>query len=391
MKAILDVDLAGNFYATRVPRLDGKGQKVARLRPDWVTIVKGTNEQADLSETWDPTAELIGYIYTPGGPGSQLKPKIFMPHEVCHIAPIPDPVATYRGMSWVQPVLLEVLGDRSMNTHKLMYFEQGASPNMVVSMDTGKMDRETFLEWIETFENEHEGSMNAWKTVYLGNGAQATVVGSNLKDLDYSSVQGITEVRIAAAARVPPIIAGFKYGLDAGTHENFHQASRLMADQCLRPLWRNFCGSMETLVEPPPGSQLWYDERDIPFLQEDEADEADILLTKATAMRLLVDAGFDPDSIVDAMNNNDITKLTHSGLYSVQLQPPGTGQQPGSNGNGNGQGNGNGNGNGAKSPNVTGGQQSSLSSADRRAMLLGGITNVEQLAKALLSAKSGTQ
>jgi phage portal protein BeeE len=393
-KAIIDVDLSGNYYAAKVARLDRKGMKIARLRPDWVTIIKGTTEDSDLSQTWDPSAELLGYIYTPGGPGSPIPPKIFLPDEICHVAPIPDPIATYRGMSWVQPILIEVLGDRAMATHKVMYFENGATPNMVVSMDTGKMDRKTFQEWVDAFEAEHAGSLNAYKTLYLGQGATATVVGTNLRDLDYSMVVGQTELRIAAAAGIPPMLLGFDKGLQASTLANYSQARRWCADRTMRPLWRNFVGSMATLVPPPPGARLWYDDRDIPFLKDDESDMANVMLTKATAMRLLTDAGFDPDSIVAAIENNDFTKLTHSGLYSVQLRPPGSEQQMPANAAG--IGNGNGNGNGAAPPPAIGGPEGVVasstitdSSVAARRTMLANVHNVEQLAKALIAARAG--
>ena len=381
MRAINDIDLAGNFYATVVPLKNKKGRRIARLRPDWVTIIKGSVDDPQLS-AWDPTAELVGYVYEPGGQGSGLEPHFYLPEEVAHVAPIIDPIAQYRGMSWCQPILDDILGDRTMNTHKIMYFQNGATPNLVVSMDTGRMDRETFAQWIDMFESEKAGAINAYKTLYLGQGATAEAIGSNIKDLDYRAVQGQTELRICAAAGLSPMVVGFYDGLQAATHENFHQAVRLTADKTFRPLWRNFAGSMETIIPAPPGSELWYDDRDVPFLQEDEADAADVLLTKSTAMRLLVDAGYEPDSVVQAMEANDLSLLvgSHTGLYSVQLQPPGSQ---------NALPNGNGNGSGKVSQNSPSGNSGTLSasSADRRDNFLTGVGNVEQLAKALLAAK----
>jgi hypothetical protein len=242
-------------------------------------------------------------------------------------------------------------------------------------MDTGKMDRNTFNEWIDLFEAQHAGALNAYKTLYLGNGADAKVVGTNLRDLDYGVVQGHGETRIAAAAGVPAIIVGFSEGLEASTYSNFAQARRAFADKTLRPLWRNFCSSTETLVPPPGGAMLWYDDRDIAFLKADVKDNADIQLTKATAMKLLTDAGFEPDSVVTAIEADDLSQLSHSGLYSVQLQPPGTTSSdnvptpPTANGNGNG-------------PNA-------LASADQRG-ILPNVDNAQQLAKALLAARAGT-
>jgi hypothetical protein len=93
-------------------------------------------------------------------------------------------------------------------------------------------------------------------------------------------------------------------------------------------MWRNAAGSVGLLIDIPPGSELWYDDRDIPFLLADASDGADIQLTKATAIRLLVDSGYEPDSVIDAIESDDFTLLNHSGLYSVQLQAPSSTQPP---------------------------------------------------------------
>jgi hypothetical protein len=109
--------------------------------------------------------------------------------------------------------------------------------------------------------------------------------------------------------------------LNAG---NFQSARRLTADKTLRPLWRNYAGALETIVPAPSGSRLWYDERDIPFLADDVKDAAEVQAQNSSAIRQLVDAGFTPESVIDAITAGDLKRLTHSGLMSVQLLPPGT-------------------------------------------------------------------
>jgi hypothetical protein len=69
---------------------------------------------------------------------------------------------------------------------------------------------------------------------------------------------------------------------------------------------------------------LWYDDRDVSFLQEDVLDAADIRQRDASTMRTLVDGGFEPDSVIQAVTTGDMTLLTHSGSLSVQLQAPGS-------------------------------------------------------------------
>jgi hypothetical protein len=75
-------------------------------------------------------------------------------------------------------------------------------------------------------------------------------------------------------------------------------------------------------MPPPPGSELWYDDRDIPALKDDVMDAAEVQAKNASAIRQLVDAGFEPSSVVDAVRAGDLARLSHTGLYSVQLQPP---------------------------------------------------------------------
>jgi hypothetical protein len=102
----------------------------------------------------------------------------------------------------------------------------------------------------------------------------------------------------------------------------------------MRPLWRNAAGSLARIINVPAGAELWYDDRDIPALREDEKDAADIQQSQAITIRELINAGYEPDSVVKAVTAGDYNQLKHTGMVSVQLQEPGV-QPPGSlNGNG---------------------------------------------------------
>jgi hypothetical protein len=95
------------------------------------------------------------------------------------------------------------------------------------------------------------------------------------------------------------------------------------------PLWRGAAAALSPLVKLPPSAgaaRLWYDTRDIAFLREDAKDAAQILSTRAQTIRNLLDAGFEPDAVVRAIEADDLGMLlgNHSGLFSVQLQPPTT-------------------------------------------------------------------
>ena len=92
----------------------------------------------------------------------------------------------------------------------------------------------------------------------------------------------------------------------------------------MSPAWRNAAGSLEMIVPPPSGSRLWYDIRGIPALKDDIKSAAEVQALQSTAIRTLTDGGYDAESVVDAIVSGDLKRLTHSGLLSVQLNPPNT-------------------------------------------------------------------
>lgn len=322
--AELKVTGAGNAYYTK----NRRGQVVS-LRPDWVTIVRGTNEDvADSDDLNEIESYLAGFWYHPGGIGhKRARPIFLMPEEVAHYAPYPDPLATWRGMSWLTPVLREIGGDDAATAHKQAFFENGATPNLVVTLDKS-VAIEMAKAFKESFDEQHAGVDNAYKTLFLGGGADVQVVGQSFEQINFKATQGAGETRIAAAGGVPPVLVGLSEGLQAATYSNYGQARRRYVDMTMEHLWRSASTSFERLVSPPVGAVLTHDTRDMPFLREDQKDQAEIQAQQASAMRQLTDGGFEPASVVAAVLANDYSLLTHTGLVPVQLQPPGTGQPP---------------------------------------------------------------
>jgi len=331
-RMIQDADLAGNAYNvldTPLTRLGGDDttKNILRLRPDWMEIVVAPRwRRRDDGSLAQLGWRRVGYIYTEGGPTSNSEPVLLMLDEVSHFAPLPDPLASFRGMSWLTPVVREIENDGLMNTHKRRFFENGATPNMIIKHPVGA-DRDKVLDFQKRLNAENSGVDNAGKTLNLYPGADATVVGGNMEQLDFKSVQGAGETRIAAAAMVPPVIAGLSEGLQGSSLNvgNFSAARRLFADGTLHPLWENAAGSLGTIVKAPgPDTRLWYDADDIPFLREDEKDAAEITRIRAAILASLIQAGFTAESAAKFLQTpDDFRVLVHTGLLSVQLFEPG--------------------------------------------------------------------
>jgi len=320
-RLLLSADLGGNAYAT----VNRHGH-VRLLRPDWVTIVRGSDIEDPHQDPEGIDAQLLGYIYKPGGRQAEGRSVALLPNEVTHFAPDPDPLAMFRGMSWITPLVREIAGDTQMSMHKNAFMENAATPNLVVRLDAS-VTPDQFREFKDGMEEEHAGVMNAYRTMYLGGGADVTVVGADFQKLDFKVVQGHGETRIAAAAGIHPVVVGLSEGMQGSSLNagNYSQARRNVADTTFHPLWRNVAGSLQTIMRPRSGEELVADVRDVPFLRQDEKDAADIQSRRAMTMNALISNGFTPESAKEFIRTSDWNALEHTGLVSVQLQKPGEG------------------------------------------------------------------
>lgn len=309
-----DASLAGNFYGT-TRYVDGQ-RRIRRMRPDWVKVIVGSPS----GDPDDLDSNPVGYLYYAGGLATK-NPVVLLPEQVAHYAPIPDPLAQFRGMSWLTPVISEIQADGMATKHKRKFFENAATPNLSVSL-AKELSPEAFKQFVELMNKSHVGADNAYKTLYTGGGADVKVIGADMKQIDFKVTQGAGETRIAAAGGVPPVVVGLSEGLGAATYSNYGQARRQFGDQFARPSWRNAAASLARLVEVPADAELWYDDSRVSFLREDVKDAAETASLDAATIRQYIDAGFVPQSAVDAVTSGNLDLLQHSGLVSVQLHDP---------------------------------------------------------------------
>jgi phage portal protein BeeE len=227
-------------------------------------------------------------------------------------------------MSWLTPALRETSVDNQMNDHKSKFLANAATPNLAVTLDSS-IDPAKFERFKELFTQAHGGAQNAGKTLFLGGGADVTLIGSDFRKMELNAVQGHGETRICSYAGVPPIIVGVSEGLASGTYSNYGQAVRSFGDRTLHTLWQNASGSLAPLLRVPSDARLWFDSRDVPFLRADKKDAAEIALVEAQTIRSLIDGGYEPDAVVKAVQSQDFSQLinNHTGFLSVQLQEPG--------------------------------------------------------------------
>jgi hypothetical protein len=314
---------AGNAYLRKATPEDGGDDLLIQMRPDCVVIVS-EEKRDNLGRIYRQPAGYMEDLTLMGV--TDRVPQFYAADEVCHYSPVPDPDALFRGMSWLTPVLREAGADAALTEYKTEHIRRGATPGLVIKY-AQKLQRASVDAVREQTDAKYGGPGNAGRTLVLDQGADVTVAGSTLEQLQYTAVQAAGVERICAAAQVPLEVLGLGGGRAGGG--DYQSAVRRFADLWARPHWRMACASLQHLImfvspdgtEAPlrPPTRLWYDVADIAALREGELERSQATLVRAQAVGAFVVAGYTRESAVAAAESGDLNQL----VPDPRATPPG--------------------------------------------------------------------
>jgi hypothetical protein len=311
-RAEQDASLVGNSYTWDAPGED----RLVRFRPDWTTIVSELVQVAGGGQY----RRKVGYwVEPPRSVLGQGSGQFYPANEVVHWAPVPDPQADFRGMSWLTPVYRDVVGDDGLTQYKIKYLENSASPNLLIRY-AQKLQPATVDSVRERMHARYGGVKNSFKTLVLDQGADVTVIGNSLQQMDFSNVSAVGTERILAAAGVPGVLVGLEPLRGAG--RGFEESMKKFANMWARPHWRSICGAFEQIMDVPAGNRLWYDTADIAALQDGEMVRGQAALVRAQALLALVQAGYTHESAIAAVDAMDLSQLQAGGAGTPGGGPP---------------------------------------------------------------------
>ena len=296
-----DVFLAGNAYIWDAPGED----RLVRLRPDWVTIV--SERVAVGGGGW--YRRPVGYWFEPPKSVLDKSDGFLVPAGECvHWVPVglEDPQADFRGKSPLQAAMREVSGDDGMTTYKIRYLTNNASPNLLIKY-AQKLQPGTVDSIRERMQARYGGADNAFKTLVLDQGADASVIGNSLSQMDFSGVSATGVERILADCSVPGVLVGLEPLRGAG--RGYQESMQKLANLWARPSWRSVCGALSQIVDVPAGNRLWFDTADIAALQDGEMERAQAALVRMQAVLAGVQAGATMESVAAAVDAMDLTQL----------------------------------------------------------------------------------
>ena len=172
----------------------------------------------------------------------------------------------------------------------------------------------------ERVHARYGGAENAYHTLILDAGADATVIGNSLQQMDFSAVSAAGTERILAACEVPGVLVGLEPLRGAG--KGYQESKDAFTELWARPRWRSLCGALEQLLDVPAGNRLWFDTSDIAALQDGLMERGQTALVQAQALLALVQAGYTHESAAAYVESMDLTQLKAGGLGTPGSSAP---------------------------------------------------------------------
>jgi len=309
-----DAFLAGNAYIWDAPGED----RLVRLRPDWVTIVSEVVHVGGGGWYRRP----VGYWFEQPKSLMEQRDGFLVPADECvHWVPVglEDPAADFRGMSPLTPAMREISGDDGLTQYKITYLRNNATPNVYIKYAQRLQDA-TIDKIRERVAARYAGPDNAGKGIILDQGADITLVGNSLSQMDFSGVSAVGVERILADCSVPGVLVGLEPLRGAG--RGYQESMQKLANLWARPAWRSVCGALSQIVDVPAGNRLWFDTADIAALQDGEMERGQAALVRAQALLALVQAGYTHESAIAAVDAMDLSQLKAGGVGTPSSSQP---------------------------------------------------------------------
>jgi HK97 family phage portal protein len=195
---------------------------------------------------------------------------------VCFKWPSPDPLQPWQAMPPLQAAAADVDIDNEVTRYLRALLKNDAIPRTVITVPSDRPlsddeYRRTKEQWRARYGGDNRGDV-----AVVEGGATVSRLGLDLEELAFEALHRIPETRIAAAFRVPPIIAGVGAGLDKATYANYQEARKAFTQDTLVPLWRVFASEVTADLLPEFGFagakaiEVRYDLGRVAALQENQ-------------------------------------------------------------------------------------------------------------------------
>jgi HK97 family phage portal protein len=264
-----------------------------------------------------PDDYLVGWIYN--GPNGEQVPLTL--DQVIQ-EKLPDPVDQFRGTGPVAAIMPNIQQQRYATEYQRNLFLNSADAGGVIQVGDAAnkvrwTDRE-FDDFTDRWRESHQGIANAGRVGILENGATWIPSGQSNKDLEYGNLRLANRDEIREAWRMHKHMLGT---VDDVNRANAETAEDMFTADLVLPRLERRKDTLNCWLLPMFGStgqgvEFDYDD---PSSVNQEAANAE-LLAKSQAAAALVDAGYDPSDVLEAVGLPDMA-VVEKAVQAPALPP----------------------------------------------------------------------
>lgn len=276
-------DTTGEFWwvAYFHPKVRAAGPlELWPMRPDRVKIIT------------DPYDALVGYIYV--GPDGEQVP---LTKDIVVHQRRPNPLDIYRGLGPMQALSLKLDSNRLAAEYNRNFFMNSAEPGGIIEIED-RLDDDEFRELVTRWREQHQGVANAHRVAILEQGKWVDRKFS-MRDMMFPELAELSREEIREAFGYPKGMTGATEDVNKAVAD---ANERMFGRYLLRPRLKKIKSAVDNQVLPMFGEtakNLEYDYED-PVPEDREADSND-RITKAQAVKLYVESGFNSDDVLEVV------------------------------------------------------------------------------------------
>ena len=310
--AALDLWNNPNPYMTRQEFVEVSQQHLDLTGEAWWVIGRDPRSTLPL-ELWPvrpdrmepvPSADdfLSGYIYT--GPDSQ---KVPLGREDVIFLRMPNPMDAYRGMGPVQAIFVDLEAEHEAAIWNRNFFRNSAEPGGIVQVDRRLTDDE-FDEARDRWQEQHQGVAAAHRVAILEGGMQWVERKYTQRDMQFAELRGVSSEKVREAFGFPKPMLGSTEDVNRA---NAEAAEVVFARWLIKPRLERFKGALckDLLKLYKADTKLEFDYESP--VEEDSTTENSTRDSKTASAVALVQAGWDPDEVLEAL---ELPALTYKGF-----------------------------------------------------------------------------
>lgn len=296
--------IGGNVYMFTPRSAIGTVSGMWLLRPDRMKVIPDSL-----------TGMAKGYKYSINGQEITLPPEVIDHHVIA------DPLNDWYGLGPLQVLAKQVNLDNSATDFARAVFENKGIPAGFLKLKARLSNQEQADEIRRNWHARFAGKANWQRIGVLDEDADYKELAPSMKDMGLKELRNLTESRICMAFGVPPIVVGAAIGLDKATYANYATAKESLWEETLLPTYNKIASFMTTALKDTPdfrGMEWGFDFTGVRALADDQKQVAEVMKIRADTAGVYIRAGYEPDSVTDALGLPD--GLMHTGLVPTTVQ-----------------------------------------------------------------------